>query len=301
MMPGDPFLFLSGDQGEQISAYSDEQIRQYKACYGLDQPIFRSYLSYLADLFRGRLGQSLYFNESVGHIVLRRLPWTVFLVCGAILFSTVLGTALGSLSAFYRNRLLDNVLYGFMMFFSEIPAFLIGLFFLFVFAASLGLFPLSGALTSFSPDRSVVQVLKDIIHHAVLPVAALSLTRLGGMYLLVRNIMISIIPKAYMRTARAKGLSRYRIFIRHGLRNALLPLTTRIFMSLGTLVGGAVLVENVFAYPGLGLMISQAVMVHDYPLIQGIFLVITLLVLSANLMSEVLYRVLDPRVKDGEG
>jgi peptide/nickel transport system permease protein len=300
MMPGDPFLCLSGDQSEQMTTYSDEQIRYYTAYYGLDQPVFKRYLAYLEDLARGRLGKSLYYNDDVARILMSRLPWTAFLVCSAIVFSTLLGTAMGSFSAFFRNQWPDNVLYGCMMFFSEIPAFLLGLCLLFVFAASLGLFPLSGALTPFSRNQSFCRMLSDMVNHAVLPVAALSLTRLGGIYLLSRNSMIAIISKEYMTTARAKGLSQFRIVTRHALKNALLPIVTRIFLSLGTLVGGAVLVENVFAYPGLGLLISQAVRVHDYPLIQGLFLLVTGLVLTANFMAERIYGYLDPRVRDSQ-
>jgi peptide/nickel transport system permease protein len=184
---------------------------------------------------------------------------------------------------------------------SEVPAFLLGLVLLFTFAAGLGLFPLSGAITHFANYSSWWEKLLDILHHAFLPVMALTIARLGGMYLLSRNSMTTVLEKDYLRTAWAKGLPQKRIIFRHALRNAMLPIVTRVFLSLGSLVGGAILVENVFAYPGLGHLMREAVMVHDYPLVQGIFLVVTICVLLANFLADLVYRKLDPRIGDYSG
>jgi peptide/nickel transport system permease protein len=221
-------------------------------------------------------------------------------VTAAIILSTLAGCLLGSLSACFGGRRPDRWLYLTMIAISEIPAFLLGLLLLFGLAAGLRLFPLSGAMTPFAEYRGLWDRLSDLARHAALPVLTLSLVRTGGMYLLARNSMITVLTRDYVRTARAKGLFPLRILTRHTLRNAMLPIVTRVFLSLGGMVGGAILVENVFAYPGLGLLMREAVLVHDYPLIQGIFLLVTLSVLSANVTADILYTCLDPRIQRKE-
>lgn len=299
LMPGDPFLHLSGEAGEEIVAFTAEQREYFTAYYGLDRPLPEQYFSYLAGLFQGDLGFSYYYRNDVATIILGRLPWTLLMVTAATFFSLLLGIMLGSFSAWHRDAWQDKVTYLFMIIFSEIPAFLLGIMMLIIFAAGLGLFPLSGAMTHFSGYVGWEKV-KDVLHHAILPVIALSLARAGGIYLLVRNTLTTILGKDYMRTARAKGLSKGRIRYRHALKNALLPLVTRVALQLGGMVGGAVLVENVFAYPGLGRLMREAVFVRDYPLLQGIFLVLACGVLVANLLADLLYRVLDPRTRELE-
>ena len=296
MMPGDPFLLLSADAGEDVAPFSEAQRRHYIAQYGLDRPWLQQYGVYLAALCRGDLGRSIYYNDPVADILVRRLPWTLSLVLAAVALSTAAGTVLGSVSAHRRGGWTDRLLYAGLIVISEVPAFLLGLVLLFVFAAGLRLFPLSGAMTPFADYASFWDRLVDLGRHAVLPVATLAIVRSGGMYLLARNSMTTVLAKDYLRTARAKGLGTARIFYRHSLRNALLPITTRVFLSLGSLVGGAILVENVFAYPGLGRLMRDAVLAQDYPLIQGIFLLVTVSVLTANFAADFVYARIDPRI-----
>lgn len=299
MMPGDPFLLLSSTSPEQEEIVLTEEQRQFFfRYYGLDKPIGEQYLSYLGELIQGKLGYSLYYKEPVSQIILRRLPWTICIVLATILLSTVIGTILGCISAWYREKWPDKILFFYLIVLSEIPVFLLGLVLLFIFAAGLGWFPLSGALTHFANYDSWWKKFQDILHHACLPVITLTIARLGGMYLLARNSMLTVLEKDYLRTAWAKGLPKKRIIFHHALRNALLPLVTRVFLSLGSLVGGAILVENVFAYPGLGYLMREAVRVQDYPVIQGIFLVVTICVLLANFLADLVYGKLDPRVND---
>ena len=297
LMPGDPFLHLSGEAGMEIVTFTEEQREYFIAHYGLDRPLSEQYLRYLAALLRGDLGFSYYYNADVAGIILGRIPWTLLMVTAATFFSLLLGIFLGSFSAWRREAWQDKVTYLLIVIFSEIPVFLLGIMLLIVFAAGLGLFPLSGAITPFSGYTGFA-LTKDILHHAMLPVIALSLTRAGGIYLLVRNSLTTILAKDYMRTARAKGLSEGRIRYRHALKNAMLPLVTRVTMQLGGMVGGVVLVENIFAYPGLGRLMQEAVFVRDYPLLQGIFLVLAFSVLTANLLADLLYRFLDPRIRE---
>lgn len=296
VMPGDPFLFLSSDVGDEVARFSPAQEEAYRSQYGLDRPWHEQYGIYLLRLLHGDLGYSIYYNQEVTAILLARLPWTLLLVLSAVFLSTILGCLLGSLSAIFRNRAPDRVLYPMLITMSEIPPFLLGLVLLFVFAASMKLFPLSGAMTHFAKHSNFWETATDIAHHAVLPILTLTLVRTGAMYLLARNAMTTVLARDYIRTARAKGLTSPRILVRHSLRNAMIPVTTRIFLSLGGLVGGAILVENVFAYPGLGRLMREAVLVHDYPMIQGIFLLVTLFVLLANGAADLIYRRLDPRI-----
>lgn len=296
LMPGDPFLYLSADHGEEITLFSTEQIDAYRHQYGLDKPWPMQYVASLLGLLRGDLGYSIYYNKEVSTILLNRLPWTLLLVLSAVFFSTIIGCLLGSLSASFRDKALDRLLYPLMIAVAEIPAFLLGLMLLFFLAAGLKLFPLSGAITHFAGSAGFWHTLVDVAHHAFLPVLTLTMVRTGAMYLLARNAMTTVLARDYVRTARAKGLSTARILARHSLRNALVPIVTRVFLSLGGLVGGAILVENVFAYPGLGRLMHESVLVHDYPMIQGIFLLVTGAVLSANFLADFICRRLDPRI-----
>lgn len=299
MIPGDPFLVLTSDSAEDEEIVLTEEQRAYFAqYYGIDKPIGEQYVSYLSDLLHGNMGYSLSYKEAVSGIIMRRLPWTAFMVLASVLLSTLLGVIFGSISAWYRDKWPDKLLYFQSIFLSEIPSFLLGLILLFVFAAGLKWFPLSGAQTPFAEYGSWGEKLLDIVKHACLPVVALTISHLGGMYLLSRNSIITVMEKDYVRTAQAKGLPRRRVAVRHIFRNAMLPIVTRVFLSLGALVGGAVLVESVFAYPGLGQLMKESVRLHDYPMIQGIFLVVTICVLLANFFADFIYGKLDPRIKN---
>lgn len=296
LMPGDPFTFLSSEEGSVHSSYSDEQIEKYKAYYGLDKPLSKQYVDYISNLWKGDLGYSIYFNDAVVSIISKRVVWTIGIVLISIFISSVLGVFLGAFSAWHRNNRIDKIIYSIMVIFSEIPSFLIAMLLLFLLAAGTGLFPLSGGMTVFAEYKNNLDKIADIIHHGFLPVLALVLSQTGGYYLLSRNSMITVLSKDYMLTAEAKGLENKRIIFRHGLKNAILPVITRIFMNLGTVFGGAILVENVFDYPGVGQLMRQAVMVRDYVLIQGIFLNVCILVLIMNFLADIVYRKMDPRV-----
>jgi peptide/nickel transport system permease protein len=302
MIPGDPFLTLSSDSAEDEEIIlTAEQRAYYNKYYGLDKTLGEQYIDYYKELFKGNFGYSLTYKDSVSSIIMRRLPWTAFMVLSSVILSTIIGAILGVISAWYRNRWPDKLLYIQSILLSEMPSFLLGLILLFVFAASLKLFPLSGALTPFAKYANIGEKITDIIKHAVLPVTALTITQLGGMYLLSRNSVIAVLKKDYVRTAEAKGLPKRRVMSRHIFRNAMLPIVTRVFISLGSLVGGAVLVESVFAYPGLGQLMKQSVRMHDYPVIQGIFLVVTIFVMLANMLADLVYSKLDPRISSEEG
>lgn len=297
LMPGDPFVILSSNDGQTSVSYSEEQVKLYKEYYGLDKKLNVQYVEYMKNIMKGNLGYSIYYNDKVYNIIKNRFMWTIMLVINSIILSSILGTILGGISAFNKDNKIDKILYTTIITISEIPGFLIGILFLFILAAKFNMFPLSGAVTEFKEYSSIMGKIIDVIYHAALPILTLVVSKIGMFYLIARNSTISVMCKDYMRTAKGKGLSKNKIIFRHALRNSILPIITRIFLSLGSVVGGAILVENVFNYPGLGRLMKDAVFVRDYPLIQGIFLIVTLMVILMNGISDILYKKLDPRVK----
>lgn len=296
LIPGDPFTFLSGEIDEVTMSCTEEQLARYKAYFGLDKPLPEQYADYLVNLLHGDIGYSMYYNEAVLVLLGRRAAWTISLVAVSLLLSCILGILLGSISAWNRNNGIDQLLYFLMISFSEIPAFLTGLVVLLAGAVWLDWFPLSGGMSPFMAFATPVHKALDLLQHAVLPVITLVLARLSSFYMISRSSMLTVLSKDYMRTARGKGLSQVRILFVHALRNAAIPVITRIFLNLGTAFSGAVLVENVFNYPGVGQLMRESVMLRDYVLIQGIFLFFAVSVLTMNFIADVLYKKLDPRV-----
>ncbi|MGH4125412.1 MAG: ABC transporter permease [Clostridium sp.] len=199
LMPGDPFTFLSSEEGNVTVNYSEEQIEKYKEYYGLNNSMPEQYKDYIVSMLNGNIGYSIYFNEDVLKLIISRAVWTIPIVLISIIFSCLIGVFLGGLSAWYNNGYIDKVLYFIMIVFSEIPAFLIGVLCLFILAAKLNLFPLSGAVTVFATYDSYFSQIKDIVYHAFLPVLTLVLSTVGGFYLLSRNSMISVLSKDYIR------------------------------------------------------------------------------------------------------
>ena len=297
MMPGDPFSTTSADEvGEDIIVMTEEQHLYYINYYGLDRPLPEQFLAYMKNLMTGNLGRSIYYKMPVSDVIVLHLPWTILIVVSATVISTISGVVLGTISAKNRKKGSDRIMMTGMIAFAEIPSFLLGLILLLIFSVYLRLFPLAGAVTPFANYNGLAEQIMDISYHAFLPVLTLSLSQLTGVYLLTRNTLITVTTKDYIRTARAKGLGEKKVWIRHALRNALLPVVTRTGFTIGIMMGGVVLVENVFSYPGIGMTLRSAVVGRDYPLIQGILLVIAVSILICNLLVDKIYGKLDPRV-----
>lgn len=296
LMPGDPFTYLSSDEGDIHQSYSEEQINMYKAYYGLDKPLKEQYKDYMYKLINKDLGMSIHYNDKVSNIIKNRAKWTISISMVSLFISFFIGLVLGSISAYKKNSLFDKIIYTLMMILSEIPSFLIGIFLLFTLGAKYKIFPLSGGMTVFS-DYTGYERYKDLIMHAAMPIISLVLSQVGSFYLLSRNSMLNIIKKEYIKTAKAKGLETRQIIFTHALRNAIIPIITRLFMSLGSILSSAILVENVFNYPGIGSLMKQSIILRDYTLIQGIFLYVSILVLSMNFLADILYKYIDPRLR----
>ncbi len=293
MMPGDPFDFLSTEEGQVTVTLSEEQIQFYRAYYGMDEPLKQQFIDYVKRAFTGDFGISVYYNRPVSTMILERVAWTMALVLISLAVSSLIGTVLGMIAAYRASEetTLDAILMRGMIILSEMPDFMIGLAMLFVFAAKLKWFPLSGGATAFAVYETFGDAVKDYAHHAVLPCLVLILSSMGDFFLLSRQSMMAILREPYITTAVAKGLGNRRILSHHVLLNAFSPILARIFMKLGTMLGGAVLVENVFAYPGVGRLMREAVGLRDYVMIQGIFFYVAIFVLVFNLVADIIIRL----------
>jgi len=294
MMPGDPLSAIYGD--EALIAMSPDMKAHLVQEVSLDKSIWEQFGAYILGLFQGNLGYSYYYNAPVLQVITGSLPWTLLLVGCALVISTAAGIILGIESGWKHGRKFDKTMLAALTSLNGFPDFFLGMVFLLVFSVTLGIFPLSGALTPYS-GMTGLELVWDIIRHLVLPVAALALAYLAGGYLLTRNTMIMTLKEPFMLTARSKGLSQSLLKYRHAGRNSMLPIITVTGIWLGRIVTGALFVELVFSYPGIGLLTYQALLARDYPVIQGIFLLVAVSVLVANLIVDLLYPKLDPRVQ----
>lgn len=293
LAPGDPVSYLYGGDTAGLTA---AQLASLRAGYGLDDPLPQQYAEFWGGLARGDLGVSVDHNRPVLDVLAERLPWTLALVGIATLLAFGLGTLLGAAAAWRRGTRRDAGLVTGVLALDAMPGFWIGMLLVAVFSVELGWFPSYGA-AAITANGTAGWV--EVALRMVLPVATLTLATLGSIFLLARASMTSVLDEPFVRLARSTGVSERRIAVRHALRTALLPVYTHLTLAVGTLVSGAVVVETVFAYPGIGRMIYEAVVARDYPLLQGAFLLVTVAVVVANLLADVTYPLLDPRVRRG--
>ena len=291
LAPGDPVDYLYAGP---IQGLTEEQLSQIRTGYGLDRPILEQYIGFWTGLTRGDLGISVAHNRPVVDLLLERLPWTLALIGLGVLGATVLGIVLGTLAAWWRGRRRDIVVVTGVLAVDSMPSFWIGMMLIAVFAVQLGWFPSFGATEITASGAAAIG---EMLRRLVLPVVTITLAIFGSIFLLTRAAMISVLDEPFVRLARAKGVSERRIALRHALRNALLPVFTNVTVMVGALLSSLVVIETVFAYPGLGRLIFEAVTARDYPLLQGAFLLITIGVIVLNLLADLTYPLLDPRVR----
>jgi peptide/nickel transport system permease protein len=298
LMPGDPATALFARVKGRLAPGAMSALRE---AFGLTGgPLWRQYLGYLGHVFRGDLGVSIaYFPSPVGDVILGGLGWTLFLAGSALLVSFVLGTLLGVAAAWWRGGLLDTVLPPLLAFLGAFPYFWLAMLLLYGLGFQARLFPLGHAYDDDLTPGLTLAFAADVWRHAALPMGSIVLVTMGGWMLGMRNTMIAVLGSDHVALARAKGLSPARVVLRYAARNALLPGVTGFGMALGFVLGGSLLTEIVFSYPGQGYLLVQAVRNQDYPLMQGIFLVVTLAVLAANACVDVVQLWLDPRTREG--
>jgi len=276
---------------------SSEQRERLMAYYGLDKPVHVQYRDYFAGLLKGDLGWSIAYNAPVVQVLLGRMRWTLLLVGTATAIYVFLGVVLGSLSAWYHGRPLDSVLLIGASVTGAFPAFFMGLLLIVLFGVTLGWLPLGAAQSPAALSAPPLERTLDIGVHMILPVVALVLSNLGQVYYVTRNSLVQTLGEGYITVARAKGLSEQATLFRHALPNALLPIVSLVALRLGFMVMGAVMVENTFAYPGIGSAVVEASYSRDYPLLQGAFALVTLSIMAANASADALHGILDPRVR----
>lgn len=288
LLPGDPVLAVADPN------MTEELRRKLLADFGLDKPLAAQYVDYLGQLLHGNLGMSFRQSVPVTTVLMERLPWTLILTGSAMAVTIVLGIPLGVLAATRAKGWLDRViqLTGVTAQSLFVPS--VGIFLMYVLGVWLGWFPIGGAVDL---DATGLAATASMVHHLVLPCLSLVLIQLGGYVLTMRTTLIEALGEDYVSLARAKGVRPGTVVWKHALRNALLPTTTIAGLQLGTLVGGAVLTETIYAYPGIGRAIYEAVGQLDFPVLQGAFVLLAAAVVVANLITDVAYGILDPRVR----
>lgn len=298
LMPGDPVsAFLAANPGTSPEAREALQ-RMFGTSEGYG--LLQQYGEFWSGLFRGDLGLSISRGMApVGDVISTALPWTLVLVGLATVISFFLGTGLGALIGWNRGSRAD-VLVPITTFFSTVPYFWMGLIVIAVFASNLGWFPASGGFGIGTIPGWNAQFIGEAIRHGVLPALTIVLASLGGWILGMRNMMMTVLDEDYITVAQAKGLSPRRVMLRYAARNAVLPQLQSFALALGFIVGGTLVMELVFNYPGVGMLLLSATNARDYPLMQGILLIITITVLVANILADVVYAILDPRTRQTE-
>ena len=266
--------------------------------FRLDRPVWEQYLGYFTGVVRGDLGRSVRYRAPVTDVLADRLPWTLALVIPALILKAVIGTGLGALAAWKRGSGRDLGLLTGMLALDRCPAFWTGMILISVFAVQLGWLPSFGAMPLGSSADGLTLAI-EIGRRLILPVTTITLATVGAIFLLARASMLTTLGEDYVLMAHAKGLPERTVLL-HALRNALLPIYTSLTLSLGVLASGAVVVETVFSYPGLGRVVYEGVLARDYPLLQGAFLLVTVGVVGANLLADLTYPLLDPRVRRQE-
>jgi peptide/nickel transport system permease protein len=297
LMPGNPAESMMATFRGRVNPSA---LHALEAAFGLKshQSLISAYIQYVNNTLHGNLGISIsYFPIPVSTMIMRALPWSLGLVGVSTVLGFILGTGLGAVAAWRRGGTLDSVLPPTFIVISAFPYFWVGLLSIWLFALTLKWFPILGGYTETASPTWNWPFIGDVLQHAVLPAFTILITSIGGWILTMRNNMITVVAEDYVKMARAKGLKPRRILWQYAGRNAMLPNLTGFAMSLGFVISGAILVEYVFNYPGLGFMLLQAVQNEDYPLMQSLFLLITVAVLLAIFVSDIVTAVLDPRTR----
>ncbi|TXT47691.1 MAG: hypothetical protein FD137_1018 [Spirochaetes bacterium] len=292
LMPGDPLLYVVG---EDVTLMSSEEKEAMRTKMGLNRPLMTQYFAYMGEILQGDLGYSYRENKPVTDVIAKRLPWTILLSILNILISTILGIVAGALAAWRRGTKIDLGLGTLMIFLRSMPSFWVGMILVAIFGANLKWLPVYGAYSMWSDYTGLAYTL-DILKHLILPLTTMVILSVTSIFITMRYSMINILGEDYITMAELKGVPQKRVKYKHAMRNALVPVVTVVMMNVGYMVGGATVVETVFAYPGTGRLLFEAVSNRDYPLIQGCFFVITLCVIGANIIADLMYPLLDPKV-----
>jgi len=284
LAPGDPAALMLGDQA------TAEDIAKLRTAYGLDKPLVMQFVLWLKEVASGNLGHSIFLQRPVTQALLERAEPTFFLAMFSLAIAAAIGVPAGIASAVWRGRPVDQAVSGLAMLAANIPSFWLGLIFIQLFAVKLGWFPVAGY---GSPEASLTERLQ----HLLLPSAVLGVVNSALITRFTRASMLDILSADFLRTARAKGLSERRVLLEHAFRNILVPVITVLGLTLALLIGGAIVTETVFGLPGVGNLVVSAVLRRDYPVIQGALLAVAAIYVLINLLIDLIYTLVDPRVR----
>ena len=304
VLPGDPAMAMLGERADPV------RLEQVRNMLGLDEPLPVQYAHYMRDALTGNLGRSTFTNRPVTPELLRRFPATIEVTLAGLAIGWLVGIALGVIAATRRGSITDAVTMSISLVGVSMPIFWLGLILIWFFAIFVGWLPVSGRLSSdvhlldithFHTIDAIItgnwQALVDAIWHLILPALALTTYQVAVMARMTRSNMLEVLSEDYIRTARAKGLSEKRVILGHALRSSAIPTVTLLGLELGRQLGGAIVIETIFSWPGLGSYIVHGVLNRDYPVVQGGVLLITLVCTLVNLAVDVLYVILDPRIR----
>ena len=299
-MPGDPVNTLAQEYMKTSQLPYDQALSKAKLAlnYDPDIPVVQRFFTYVKNISTGNLGQSMSYKGQVSTIVLGALPWTLLVCSISLLLSFAVGVILGIYVAWKRSNIWDGAITAYQAVFGSIPDYIIAYLLILLFSVGLGLFPSKGAYnSSVTPGFNITFIL-DVLYHAALPILAYFVTTLAGWIMGMKASCMSVLGEDYVNYAKARGLSNKRIVISYLGRNAILPMVTSVAISFGMMFGGSPLIENLFVYPGVGYYLNTAISRRDYPLMQGMFLMIIIMVLLSGLIAEFLYTRLNPRLKE---
>ena len=285
-MPGDPVTNLLG---ENFTA-NEDTVRELKRELGLDRSLALQYLEYWKNILHFRFGYSYHFNQKVSSIIVSRMKWTLALLIPSILLGAILGTLFGALSGWKKNNWINKTVTGFFLAVYSSPPYFLGIIFLYIFSFKWGLFPFKGFYETGT--------FPDILRHLFLPVLIMGAFAASRNYMIMRGSVSIEKEKLYVVYAHAKGIYGDGVLYRHIFKNASLPVITLIALDFGFLLSGALFVEIVFSMNGMGTLIYEALLSRDYPVLQGCFLIITVMVVTANFIADFLYGIIDPRVRE---
>lgn len=287
LSPVDPISYMVSPD----MAVSPDKLNQLREQLGLNQPLIIRYLQWIWGLVRGDFGYSIVSGTSIGLIIKQTLPATFELAFTALIFSTILGILIGVLSAVYQNGIIDNIARFLSVLGTAVPQFFFGILVLNLFAIKLRWLPIGGRYSSM--DQSMISQ----IRHLMLPALTLSISLVAALMRYTRNSMLDVFNMDYVKTARAKGVSEWKVYFKHIFRNALRPVLVLLIFRLPLLVGGSVIIESIFSWPGIGRIILDSVTAGDYPVIMVTTLMVSIVILIASLLVDIIAALLDPRVR----
>jgi peptide/nickel transport system permease protein len=284
LTPGDPAAIIAGPGA------TAQDVVQIRARLGLDEPLFTQFFVWIAHMVQGDFGESFFYKRSVASLILDRVEPTLALATMTIILATAIAVPLGTIAAYRQGSWVDRVVMGFSVLGFSVPVFVIGYLLIYVFSLQLGWFPVQGY-------QRLAEGFGGFLHRLVLPACTLAVIYVALIARMTRTSVLEVLNEDYVRTARAKGLPNRKVIIGHALRNAAVPIVTVIGIGIALLIGGVVVTESVFNIPGLGRLTVDAVLARDYPTVQAVILLFSVAYVLVNLVIDLLYTVLDPRIR----